>query len=131
MNRHHVLNSSLAYEEMQATAFLLQATLRRADQSIKDLGSDSMDSSIPQIWVRSRHRSGQDRARAKGATKMSKNEQNTAVIPTLSLQILCVAIVEWMEWMEWTSKSGASSSSSPTISGGLGRTVEPYQIKNI
>ena len=37
------------------------------------------------------------------------------MIPTLSLQILCAAIVEWMEWN--ASKSGASSSSSPTISG--------------
>ena len=48
VKRHHVLNSSLIvawYEERKKCkhqaflAFLLQATLRRADQSIKDLGA--------------------------------------------------------------------------------------------
>ena len=80
----------------------LQATLRRADQSIKDLGAtididrrSSINSSRPGLdgqclvdfFVRSRHRSGQDRARATGA-------KYRAVIPTLSLQMLSVAIME-------------------------------------
>lgn len=59
---------------------------RRDDRHRSTINSSRL-ANVWWIWVRSRHRSGQDRARATGA-------KYRAVIPTLSLQMLSVAIME-------------------------------------